>query len=117
MPVFVTWLVYTIGWRLSFVASGVLTLVVGLPLCWFCIKPHRPEFYGLLPDGKAPHIAIEPGSTQVSDAGTSVKEALRMRAFWHINLLTFCQVIITYIPMLYLMPYFPKSASVGLSAV
>lgn len=50
LPV-IAWLTNSQGWRFSCVAAAVVIAVVCIPLTWFLIKPHRPEYYGLLPDG------------------------------------------------------------------
>lgn len=47
----VAWLITTQGWRIACVIGGVVMWLVGLPLVWFFVKRHRPEYYGLLPDG------------------------------------------------------------------
>ncbi|MBA7615447.1 hypothetical protein ES703_22728 [subsurface metagenome] len=47
----VAWLITTQGWRMAAVIGGVVMWLVGLPLVWFFVKQHRPEYYGLLPDG------------------------------------------------------------------
>lgn len=79
----------TVGWRWTAFASGIVILLVGLPIAR--IVRHRPEPYGLAPDGDPP-----PGSEH-RDRGDGVtrwpgsedftaREALRTRAFWCIAL-------------------------------
>jgi len=46
-------LIRTQGWRTACVIGGISMAAIGLPLAWFSIKKHRPEYYGLLPDGAA----------------------------------------------------------------
>jgi len=77
----------TFGWRETAFASGVIVLVVGLPLAQ--LMRTEPEQYGLLPDGAT---AGEVNAvTGVADAATSdrfdftAKEALRTRSFWLIS--------------------------------
>ncbi len=50
LPV-IAWLTNSQGWRFSCVVAAIVIAVVCLPLTWFLIKPQRPEYYGLLPDG------------------------------------------------------------------
>jgi MFS family permease len=85
----VAWALSTYGWRTTAVASGVLLLVVGLPLAQAIRQ--APEPYGYLPDGaKAP-----PGGSAVpqtdegqtggfsgASGGFTAREALHTRAFW-----------------------------------
>ncbi len=58
----VAWLISTQGWRVTCLIGGVVMWAVGLPLAWFFLKPHRPEYYGLLPDG----AVVPKGMTEVS---------------------------------------------------
>jgi MFS family permease len=50
LPV-IAWLIDAQGWRWTCVIMGIVTALVCLPLAWFFIKTHRPEHYGLQPDG------------------------------------------------------------------
>ncbi len=47
----IAWLVDNKGWQETCVIAGVVIAVVSLPLTWFFVKKHRPEYFGLLPDG------------------------------------------------------------------
>ena len=46
----ITWLNDVKDWRFTCFVWGFIMLA-SLPLAYFLIKPHRPEYYGLLPDG------------------------------------------------------------------
>jgi hypothetical protein len=69
-----------------------LTWAINLPLSWFILKPHRPEYYGLLPDGAEVSAGIlensqvfENGEIYAKDIGEeeySFKEAIGTWAFW-----------------------------------
>lgn len=77
----------TFGWRETAFVSGIIVLVVGLPLTH--VMRTNPEEYGLLPDGASPD-AVRPvnGVVPVSFATSydfTAKEALRTRAFWMIS--------------------------------
>jgi MFS family permease len=89
MVPFVAWALSTYGWRATAFASGILLLVIGLPMAQ--VIRQAPEPYGYLPDGaKAPvgGGAGEGGGhghgTAVSGAsgGFAAREALRTPAFW-----------------------------------
>jgi sugar phosphate permease len=85
----VAWALSTYGWRATALASGILLLVVGLPIAR--VIRQAPEPYGYLPDGaKAPSNS---GSGQGSahghgaatagvSGGFTAREALRTPAFW-----------------------------------
>jgi OFA family oxalate/formate antiporter-like MFS transporter len=51
MPMIMTYLLFRYGWRGMFIRAGLISWAILLPLSWFFIKPHRPEYYGFLPDG------------------------------------------------------------------
>jgi len=89
LPV-VTYLILAYGWRGACVIGGLVMWGVGLPLVWFFIRTHRPEHYGLLPDGAARESN---GEEEIIKAGTDYaletgeieltpKQAIRTSAFW-----------------------------------
>ncbi len=67
------------GWRwaLIFIAIGIIA--IGIPLAF--VFRTRPEEYGLFPDGRPPEEPKE-GRTSVTDFAPTLKEAMKMRAFW-----------------------------------
>jgi MFS family permease len=93
---FMGFLLYSIGWRNAFLLAGLITWVIGLPLTWFFVKPKRPEFYNLMPDGIGYIATKDLGqdfSSSVVDAGVNyakqhgeieftVRQLLRTRVFW-----------------------------------
>jgi MFS family permease len=76
-----------LGWRWTAFLSGVLVLLVGLPIAK---AVRRPELYGEHPDGQpgTPTArAGEPGARPaVRERNFTAREALRTRAFWLIGL-------------------------------
>ncbi|MFC2072367.1 MFS transporter [Chloroflexota bacterium] len=113
----VSWLLYTYGWREAYVIAGVITLVTGLPLAWFFIKPHRPEYYGWLPDGKRiaeelatdTEAAIKAGVEYATEATGEVeftlRQALRDRAFWIYLLMVAARTLAFTTVLLHLIPH------------
>jgi len=71
MPL-IAWLIILRGWRMTCLIGGVVMWLVGLPLAWFCFKQHRPEYYGLFPDGAAEEETAE--SSQMIDRGVAYAE-------------------------------------------
>ena len=47
--IIVAWFIDQYGWRTTFVAIGIATFILGIPTA--LVIRHRPEHYGLLPDG------------------------------------------------------------------
>jgi cyanate permease len=76
-----------------------MTWIIGIPLTWFFVKPKRPEYYGLLPDGvkqlQSDNLDISANNDTESliDAGIeyarqhgeiefSVRQMIWTRVFW-----------------------------------
>jgi len=89
----VAWLVSTQGWRMTCVIGGLGIWFVGLPLAWLLVKPRRPEYYGLLPDGATTEAKPDEKVSQMIDKGVSyaaevqeveftLRQALRTPAYW-----------------------------------
>ena len=83
------WLVITVEWRATAVMVGILILVVGLPLAG--VMRHRPEHYGMLPDGvtatESSGAEVNKESVQITDTRMeevefSMLEAFRTPVFW-----------------------------------
>jgi len=91
------WLIIQYGWRQTAVITGLTILAIGIPLS--LVMRHRPEQYGLLPDGEtgqknetqreseAAHI--EPHSSKTSSEDTATadidftpRQAMRTKTFW-----------------------------------
>ena len=72
-------LLETLGWRGMATASGLVVLAFGLPLAM--LVRHRPEDYGMRPDGVA--ATADEGPPEV---GFTARQALHTRAFWFIAL-------------------------------
>ncbi|MDP2920352.1 MAG: MFS transporter [Dehalococcoidia bacterium] len=89
----IAWLIQVRDWREACLVGGIVMAVVGLPLAWFAIKPRRPEFYGLLPDGARLDEAekndrekvIEKGiryASELQEVEFTLRQALKTRAYW-----------------------------------
>jgi MFS family permease len=94
LPV-IAWSITQYGWRWTCLIAGIIISVVCFPLVWIFIKPHRPEYYGLLPDGASAERPAQKGITGKITAPASreggshftLKEALKSRTFWLMILL------------------------------
>lgn len=81
----IAWSVTNQGWQTTAFISGILVWVIGIPSA--LLMRHKPEIYGLLPDGDLP-APVDDGATNgsgvvdVSDGSFSAREALRTPAFW-----------------------------------
>lgn len=78
-----TYMILNYGWRNALIFVIVSTAALCIPLAWFFMKDHPPEYYGMLPDG-AHMKKIEDGEETTLDFGYDFtpKEALKSRSFW-----------------------------------
>ncbi len=85
-PVIVPVMTYIIegyGWRSALIFVIVSTAALCIPLAYFFMKDHPPEYYGMLPDGD--HIKkTESEEVEILDYGYDFtpKEALKTKSFW-----------------------------------
>ncbi len=73
------------GWRAGAMAGGLSVVVLGLPAA--LLVRHRPEQYGLLPDGDPPGEAAEAARPKAArpaplEQEFTTRQALRTPAFW-----------------------------------
>jgi sugar phosphate permease len=87
----IAWLISAHGWRMTCVIGGVVMWIVGLPLAWFFIKQHRPEYYGMLPDGATTKETLEISqmidrgvkyASEVEEREFTLRQAMRTPAYW-----------------------------------
>jgi len=88
----IAWLITTQGWRATCLIGGLVFAVIGLPLIWFFVKQHRPEYYGLLPDGATVEEEttdeskiIDRGikyAAEVKEVEFTLRQAMRTPAYW-----------------------------------
>jgi len=105
-------LIDDLGWRTAMVVLGFCLL--GIILLLSLLVRHRPEQYGLLPDGEADTaVVLDEGLVSSGDASRdiSAREAVRSRAFWHIALAMMFQIMLVSAVVTHMLPYL---SSVGL---
>ncbi len=82
----VVWVLRNLGWRWTAALSGIVILVVALPLC---------QLFGSSPEERGEHVDgidpadLPPGRARaegVSDVHFTARDAVRTRAFWMISL-------------------------------
>ena len=88
----IAWLIVANGWRVTCSIGGLVMWLVGLPLVWFFMKSHRPEYYGLLPDGASvekeaddARQMIDRGveyAAEVEEVEFTLRQAMRTPAYW-----------------------------------
>jgi sugar phosphate permease len=87
----IAWLITKYGWRTTCVIGGYVMAIIGLPLALLCVKQHRPEYYGLLPDGAKVSESghgeqmIERGvryAAEIQEVEFTLRQAMRTPAYW-----------------------------------
>ncbi len=88
----IAWMISTQGWRMACLIGGLVMWGVGLPLAWIFLKRHRPEYYGLLPDGATvgdgaaeTSQTIDKGvkyAAEVQEVEFSIKQAMSTLSYW-----------------------------------
>ena len=110
-----TWSLVTFGWRPTALGSGILVLVIALPLAHLVRR--RPEDHGLQPDGRrsAPESEFEPRPrrTGVGMVDFTVGEAMRDRSFWLISAGHGIALATVFAVMVHLVPYLVETRDWG----
>src|SRR6266849_2927823 len=75
----VTWLILTVGWRMTYVVISGLVIAIVLPLCLLVLRD-SPESIGLTADGEA----LKPGATAPPIERVTAGEAVQTLAFWQL---------------------------------
>ncbi|GAJ07417.1 unnamed protein product, partial [marine sediment metagenome] len=76
MPIVVNWLIFSRGWRTSYIIMGIIALVFVISIAQLLRRD--PEQMRQLPDGEEKANA---GSLNLADWGLSLREAIRTRQF------------------------------------
>ena len=120
----ITWLITTQGWRVACVFGGIGMAAIGLPLVWFSMKAHRPEYYGLLPDGASTEEKTDDTSqmidkgikyaAEVQEIEFTLRQTVKTRAYWLLNVTQAIHNVASASLMLHFIPFI---TDMGVSAV
>ncbi|MDD4876435.1 MAG: MFS transporter [Dehalococcoidales bacterium] len=112
----IAWLIYTQGWRMACTIGGLTMLFIGLPLVWFTLKRHRPEYYGLLPDGATMEVSKTTDTDQILNKGIqyaaeaaetefAASQALRTRSYWMLIISNACHSLVQPVVSIHGIPF------------
>jgi MFS family permease len=101
------------GWRATAMASGVVVLLVGIPLCQ--LIRHRPGAYGEVPDGAA-SPAPEDGPATLVGPEFTARQAMRTPAFWLISFGHAFALLTVSTMMVHLVPHVTEGLGYSLGA-
>jgi len=130
----VAWLISTQGWRITCVIGGLGIWFFGLPLTWLFMRPRRPEYYGLLPDGTTTEVEPDEEVSQTIDRGVNyaaevqeveftLRQAMRTRAYWlliaavSVRMVGFSAILTHGVPFLTDMGFQPVKAAALLGII
>jgi len=124
----ITWLITSYGWRTACVIGGIVMLIIGLLLTRLFVRDHRPEYYGLLPDGAPVDEEQKEGENQMIERGVqyaaeveelefTLRQAVRTPSYWLLILsqigpgITINSLLLHFIPLLTDMGMSPTRAA------
>lgn len=127
MPL-IAWMTNTYDWRIACTVGGVVMGVVGLPVAWFWIKPRRPEYYGLLPDGAtiAEEVAasqekmLERGvqyAAEVKEVEFTLRQAIKTRTYWMMFLSQSIPGLVAPVMSIHCIPFLTDKTGMNLDPV
>jgi MFS family permease len=94
----------TIGWQTTLMYGAIGLLAIGIPVA--LIFRDRPQDYNMLPDGATTVSSDATMNIKVKpEFGTNVKDALKMRAFWHLGLIILFQSVVLSVVGTFSIPY------------
>lgn len=110
----IAWLITNQGWRVTCLIFGIVIALVGFPIVWFFVKPHPPEYYGLLPDGETrkeaaadANLIIDKATNNADEemAGFTLKQTLKTPAFWVMNAVSYIAGLVMPIMGVHCIPF------------
>jgi sugar phosphate permease len=107
----------TFGWRPTTLISGVIALLIGIPLVQF-FRP-SPERYGYAPDGRSAPEPQRPDGRAALVAtigGVSAREAVRSAPFWLLSAGHSAALVSVSAIMVHLIPYLVIGAEMSVAA-
>jgi sugar phosphate permease len=97
-------LVDSYGWQNTLLYSGIGFIITGIPLSF--VLRRKPEDFGLLPDGKVENNTNASNKIRRNNNfGVPIKKALKMRAFWYLNVVILFQTAVLGIITQFAIPY------------
>ncbi len=85
MPLLAGWLISSYGWRISFIAMGIIVLALMISATQFLRRD--PQSRGQLPDGST---EVGQESSNLEDSGLSLREAIHTRQLWMLGAIFLC---------------------------
>jgi MFS family permease len=127
MPL-IAWMTNTYNWRTACTVGGVVMGLVGLPIAWFLIKPRRPEYYGLLPDGAKIAEEVQVNQEEMLERGVqyaaevkevefTLRQAMKTRTYWLILVTQAIPSLVGPVMTIHCIPFLTDKTGMGLDPV
>jgi MFS family permease len=112
VPLLITYLISTIGWRSSFLIAGFAVALICIPSALFMRKPRTGEVYGAPGNGGN----VQPEVDDNLEYGLTVTEALRTAQFWMLFTIFLFFLLSLGVVMLHIVPYAVDSGMTAIEA-
>ena len=106
MPLVANWLIFTYGWRTSYIVIGLVALVFSISAAQFLRRD--PGQMGLLPDGDE----VEEKSSNLEANRFSLQQAIHTRQFWMLSAMYFLFVFCAHTMLVH---FYPHAVDLGIS--
>lgn len=104
------------GWRATAFGSGIMVLLIGLPLAQ--VVRHKPEHYDEVPDGirLVDDNGTNPGKARMQiSRDFTAREAMHTQAFWLISIGHACALLTVSAVMVHLVPHLTEGLNYSLA--
>ena len=112
------WAVEELGWRQASVVVGICVIFIGIPVA--SLMRHRPEPYGMLPDGiKVTDEGLDAKKRKLApdlSRDFTAKQALQTSSFWYLSLSIMSRSLVSGGVGLHLVPYFVDLGATPITA-
>lgn len=115
MPFLANWLITNYDWRTTYIIAGSAALLIIIVGAQFLRRD--PAQVGQLPDG----VAEVAANSNKGVSGLSVREVLKVRQFWMLSTLSFCDGYFVFMILVHIVPHttdlgIPEAAAAGVLA-
>lgn len=118
----------TYDWRTACTVGGIVMGVIGLPIAFFLIKPRRPEYYGLLPDGASIAQEVQTNQEKMLERGIqyaaevkevefSRRQAMKTRTYWLIFLSQSIPQLVAPVMNIHCIPFLTDKTGMNLDPI
>ena len=109
MVLLIVYLIDHFHWRTTLIILALGMWAIGIPLA--LVIRNKPEDYGYLPDGQTQAVSIQNHNVQEKSVEISLKEALKQKTFFYLNLVEALRMMTLMAIFTHVMPYL---SSVGM---